>query len=140
VENAAAVMQQSGPMPSSTFWFRNNIAHANVSRWPALFVGPTEGDEVIPGWAIAIIAERNDWSVPAAQPYAVMNLASSYTASQIKDGAFGTGNISVDPRFVGENATPPDVHLQGSSPCINAGQNVGQPFAGSAPDMGRYEY
>lgn len=32
-----------------------------------------------------------------------------------------------------------DFHLQASSPCINAGVNVGLPYSGSAPDIGAYE-
>jgi hypothetical protein len=38
------------------------------------------------------------------------------------------------------DATVPDVHLQASSPCIDAGVDVGLPYLGPAPDMGAFEF
>jgi len=139
-EDPTAVMQEYGPMPSSTFWFRNNVAHGNVSEWPALYVGLTPSTTEFPGWSITIIAEGNDWSVPASQEFAVTSMGNDYTAAQVNAGAFGTGNMSVDPLLVSGLASPPDVHLQSVSPCIDQGMDWGQFYAGSAPDIGRYEY
>ena len=45
-------------------------------------------------------------------------------------------NISVNPLFVGSGFYT----LQATSPCIDAGVNVGIPFNGAAPDMGYAEY
>ena len=45
-------------------------------------------------------------------------------------------NTSSNPKFVSSS----DYHLQAGSPAIDAGLNVGLPFAGNAPDIGRYEY
>ena len=47
----------------------------------------------------------------------------------------GLHSISVNPLFVSTN----DLHLQKTSPCIDAGKNVGLTFSGKAPDMGAYE-
>jgi len=44
--------------------------------------------------------------------------------------------ISVNPLFVGSGYYT----LQATSPCIDAGVNVGLPYSGSAPDMGYAEY
>jgi hypothetical protein len=46
-------------------------------------------------------------------------------------------SIVADPLFVNVNSA--DYHLQSSSPCINAGIDLGIPFIGSKPDMGAYE-
>ena len=45
-------------------------------------------------------------------------------------------SISADPLFVSSS----NFNLQPCSPCINAGLNVGQPFIGSAPEIGAYEF
>ncbi len=50
----------------------------------------------------------------------------------------GSNNIDTDPLFA--DATNGDYHLQATSPCIDAGTDIGLPFAGTAPDMGCYEY
>jgi hypothetical protein len=52
--------------------------------------------------------------------------------------ATGSDNINTDPIFV--DISTGDFHLQSTSPCIDAGIDVGNPFAGTAPDMGCYEY
>ena len=44
--------------------------------------------------------------------------------------------LKVDPKLVSTS----DFHLQSSSPCINAGVDVGLPYTGSAPDLGYAEY
>lgn len=46
------------------------------------------------------------------------------------------GNISADPRFAGSG----DFRLLAGSPSIDSGTNTGQPFTGSAPDQGAFEY
>jgi hypothetical protein len=46
------------------------------------------------------------------------------------------GNIFLDPLF----ADSMDYHLSAESPCIDAGIDVGLPFAGQAPDIGYWEY
>ena len=53
-------------------------------------------------------------------------------------GATGNNNIDEDPLFV--NAANGDFHLQESSPCIDAGTDIGYLYVGDAPDMGCYEY
>ena len=45
-------------------------------------------------------------------------------------------SITTNPLFVSSS----DYHLQSGSPAIDAGINVGLPFSGNAPDIGRYEY
>jgi hypothetical protein len=85
-----------------------------------------------------VVATHNDWSVPPGYEVAVHNQGTEYTPDDINQGAFQTGNISVDPQFV--DAAVPDVHLQPGSPCIDAGVDVGLPYLGLAPDMGAYEF
>ncbi len=48
----------------------------------------------------------------------------------------GVHSVSVNPAFSSTN----DLHLKSSSPCINAGTNVGLPYLGKAPDIGALEY
>jgi hypothetical protein len=45
-------------------------------------------------------------------------------------------SITTNPLFISST----NYQLQPSSSCINAGINVGLPFSGTAPDIGRYEY
>ena len=63
----------------------------------------------------------------------------TFTAAEVNAGRFGTGDISADPLFVDRNASPPDVHLQTGSPCIDTGADLGEAFERTAPDIGRYE-
>jgi len=58
----------------------------------------------------------------------------AYTASQ--EAIDGTGNISVDPRFVDEAAA--DYRLAAGSPCVDAGDPAA-PGSGGRVDMGRFE-
>jgi hypothetical protein len=82
-------------------------------------------------------ASHNNWSVQRGNELAVINQGVEFTPEQINNGAFQTSNISVDPQFV--DPTAPNVHLQSSSPCIDAGVDVGIPYQGPAPDMGAFE-
>lgn len=49
----------------------------------------------------------------------------------------GLNDISEDPLFIDPEGY---FRLHSNSPCIDAGIDVGLPFLGDAPDMGRYEY
>jgi hypothetical protein len=120
--------------------FKNNIAYNN---------GRPEWNEsrsalVVEGEAWEVMTTHNNWGVvPGLNALAVIiNLVGDegdiYTTDDINNGAFQTGNISVDPQFV--DATVPDVHLQPGSPCIDAGVDVGLPYLGPAPDMGAFEF
>jgi hypothetical protein len=48
---------------------------------------------------------------------------------------FNSGNISIDPMYIGNG----NYTLQVASPCVDAGMYVGLPFAGIAPDRGYAE-
>ena len=62
-----------------------------------------------------------------------------YCDVDMPDTGTGDHNLAnVDPLFV--NAGTGDLHLQSGSPCIDAGTDVGLPYAGAAPDIGCYEY
>ena len=54
------------------------------------------------------------------------------------DGATGSNNINEDPLFVDVNNQ--NFQLQGISPCIDVGLDIGYEYIGNAPDMGCYEY
>lgn len=47
-------------------------------------------------------------------------------------------SVNKNPVFV--NPTIKDYHLLGSSPAINIGINLGEPFTGTAPDAGAFEF
>jgi hypothetical protein len=94
---------------------------------------------VVEGEAWEVIATHNNWGgVPGLNAFVVAINGEIYTRDEVNNGAFQTGNISVDPQFV--DATTPDVHLQPGSPCIDAGIDVGLPYLGLAPDMGASEF
>ncbi|MBI3658418.1 MAG: hypothetical protein HY232_18595 [Acidobacteria bacterium] len=57
---------------------------------------------------------------------------------EMEDQTGLNGNVSVDPHF--EDAERRNYHLQPASPCIDAGIDVGLPYAGKAPDLGAYEW
>ena len=50
----------------------------------------------------------------------------------------GSDNIDTDPLFV--DAVNGDYHLKETSPCIDAGIDIGLSYLGEAPDMGCFEY
>lgn len=56
----------------------------------------------------------------------------------ITDQTAINGNISIDPLFM--NPANGNYRLRSDSPAKDAGTNVGIPYAGSAPDMGAFEY
>jgi hypothetical protein len=58
--------------------------------------------------------------------------------SNCTDTIAGANDVNADPVFVNEAGN--DYRLQVTSPCIDAGTNVGLPFFGAAPDMGAYEF
>jgi len=63
----------------------------------------------------------------------------NYCDLDMPDTATGNNNLdNVDPLFV--NISQADFHLQGNSPCIDAGVDIGLPYNGNAPDLGCYEY
>ena len=63
----------------------------------------------------------------------------NYCDVDLPDFATGTNNLSnVNPQFV--NASQGDFHLQLTSPCIDAGIDVGLDYVGNAPDIGCFEY
>lgn len=62
----------------------------------------------------------------------------NYSNSNIPDDATGSNNITVNPLF--QDASNQNFQLQETSPCIDAGTDIGYEFNGAAPDMGCYEY
>ncbi len=62
----------------------------------------------------------------------------NYCNLTMPDGATGSNNINENPQFL--DAGNFDFHLDGNSPCIDAGTDIGYEYVGEAPDMGCYEY
>ena len=62
----------------------------------------------------------------------------NYSNLTMPDGASGGNNINENPQFV--DAANLDFHLEETSPCIDAGTDIGYEYYGDAPDMGCYEY
>lgn len=62
----------------------------------------------------------------------------NYSNLEMPADATGSNNIHINPLFM--DAASGDFHLQSTSACIDTGTDVGLPFAGTAPDMGCYEY
>ena len=62
----------------------------------------------------------------------------NYCDLTMPDGATGSNNINEDPLFVDVNNQ--NFQLQGISPCIDVGLDIGYEYIGNAPDMGCYEY
>ncbi len=135
VEDALGVY---GTPEDTLLIFKNNVTHNN---------GRPEWDErlalVVEGEAWQVIATHNNWGLAPGMRSAVVGInivdgeGEIYTTDDINNGAFQTGNVSIDPQFVDESL--PNVHLLASSPMIDAGTDVGTPFCGAAPDMGAIE-
>lgn len=62
----------------------------------------------------------------------------NYCNLTMPDGATGSNNINENPQFV--DAANLDFQLMETSPCIDAGIDIGYEYYGVAPDMGCYEY
>jgi len=92
--------------------FKNNII---VNNTTGFWRSPSNGGTVV--------NEYND----------VWNNGANYAGIIVA----GPNDISVDPLLVSPAAG--DFHLQPTSPCVNAGTNLGYPYIGTAPDMGAYE-
>jgi len=56
----------------------------------------------------------------------------------VQSRPIGAHDLSVSPRYI--NARAHDFHLQPGSPVIDKRINVNLPYAGSAPDLGAFEY
>ncbi|MGD8626788.1 MAG: right-handed parallel beta-helix repeat-containing protein [Anaerolineae bacterium] len=129
----------NGTPDDSLLVFKNNIAYDN---------GRPEWDErpalAIEGKQWQLVAAHNNWAgAPGRNALVVAVLVVGdegqiYTSDDVNRGAFQTGNISVDPMFV--DLAAPDVRLRPGSPCIDAGVDLGLPYAGAAPDMGAFEF
>ena len=107
------------------FTSQNNGTVRNVSIRNNIFQGFT--NRSVTGTAAAtqsnILITHNDYYQTAAP---------TWTGG----GVTINNNISVNPLFVGSGYYT----LQATSPCIDAGVNVGLPYSGAAPDMGYAEY
>jgi len=62
----------------------------------------------------------------------------NYCDLTMPDGATGSDNINENPQFV--NASALDFQLTETSPCIDAGTDIGFEYYGEAPDMGCFEF
>ena len=72
-----------------------------------------------------------------APSYSQVDTSATITYSDVQGGYSGTGNISVDPRFVrtpsvGDDGDP---HLQSGSPCINSGSDAAPGLVGVNTDI-----
>ncbi len=82
-----------------------------------------------------------DWDDTVIEP--IDFLGTLYTGGDVNDGTFftettcGEHSMSYDPLFT--DADSNDFTLSATSPCIDAGTDVGLPYEGSAPDMGFFE-
>jgi len=68
----------------------------------------------------------------------VYNNNPNYSTSGFTDQTGINGNISQNSAFV--DAVNGNFKLASNSPCINSGYNVGIAYAGTAPDMGAFEF
>ena len=62
----------------------------------------------------------------------------NYCNLTMPGGATGSNNINENPQFV--NPGTFDFHLTETSPCIDAGTDIGFEYIGDAPDMGCFEF
>ena len=62
----------------------------------------------------------------------------NYCNLTMPSGATGSNNINENPQFA--NPGMLDFHLTETSPCIDAGIDIGYEYIGEAPDMGCYEF
>lgn len=85
-----------------------------------------------------IVAHNNTGIIVQGNPPSISYNDVWNNAQDYSGCSSGPGDISVDPQFI--DLAGHDYHLQSSSPCIDAGTDVGQPYAGSAPDMGAFEF
>jgi len=74
------------------------------------------------------------------QASSAKNMIDTSEYSTLEDWQVATGqeihSLFADPIFVDEFT---DLHLQLTSPCVDAGVDIGQSFEGLAPDIGAYE-
>ncbi len=62
----------------------------------------------------------------------------NYCDMPVPSGATGSNNINENPQFL--NPDNYDFHLAETSPCIDAGTDIGYQYFGLAPDMGCFEF
>lgn len=101
----------------STF-FRNNGTNA----------------ELVCNASTAMITNSIIWGVHDAINGAALSSCPTVTFSDTSVTTSGFGNISVDPKFVSTNPFLPDLHLQATSPCIDAGED-GMPASITKPTL-----
>ncbi len=113
--------------------FYNNTL-VGVSDWAFISTVSTSGVE----FRNNIIYNAGSGSIYGANFAHSNNILSSTGANYGNGATAGSGEFVADPLFA--NAGADDYHLQAGSPAIDAGIDVGLPFAGAAPDLGAFEY
>ncbi len=73
--------------------------------------------------ATAVVTNNIVWSNGIDLSASIGGTPFAVTYCDVEDGAIGTGNISDDPLF--SNAAADDYHILSSSPCVDAGTDVG---------------
>ncbi len=104
--------QQNGNI--NGLYIRNNIATGFSGSWVLANAAPVQSN--------VLITHNDAYQNGSNNP--------SWPGSTVNN------NITANPLFVGSGFYT----LQATSPCIDAGINVGIPFNGAAPDMGYAEY
>ena len=107
----------------STPVIKNNIIVANTNSWPTQTYG----------WGLF----ASDNAIIASSFNDVWRNNNDYGSMTGGVSQPGEGDISQNPLFI--NLPQGKFHLKPESPCVDAGVDVGLPFAGSAPDMGAFE-
>ncbi len=124
--------------PQSSISFVNCTFNRNHSR------GYAEGGAVDLAYADAVFTNciiYNNTQQYGKDVHIGQNASAEFHFCDVDMPDNGTGDHNLDnlnPLFV--DADRGDLHLQAGSPCIDAGTDVGLPYAGNAPDMGCYEF
>jgi len=105
----------------------NNIAYANNNNI-AIHIGPNVTNETVD--------YNSGYRDNGGDLYNIDN--SNKTWSQWRAAGYDINGINLDPQL--NNPLGKDFTLKATSPCIDAGIDVGLPYSGSAPDIGAKEY
>jgi len=126
-----------------------NLQYTSPSDVPRIrLVNNIFSNMATPSWYAMISFSTNDLNILAEDDHncffnnGISDIYSDYTTYKLLSLAqyqAATGkaghSIVANPIFI----SAANLHLQSSSPCIDAGMNVGLPYAGNAPDIGAYE-
>ncbi len=121
----------NGPTGNNNLYYGNTIYGAMIG----VNMGPVQTARIFNNIIASVTTGIDGGAGNICSFNDIWNFSSSDYSGGVSDSA---GGLSDDPQFT--DASNGDFYLLGSSPCIDAGLDLGYSYLGSAPEMGALEF